>query len=63
MTPPLPPLIERILFTEEQIQERIRQVAAEVTEKYRGPEFETDRRSQGLDLLFGGAGSSDRDPN
>ena len=36
MTPPLPPLIERILFTEEQIQERIRQVAAEVTEKYRG---------------------------
>ncbi len=30
-----PPNIERILFTEEQIQERIRAVAAEISEKYR----------------------------
>ncbi len=31
-----PPGIERILFTEEQIQQRIREVAAEISEKYRG---------------------------
>jgi hypoxanthine phosphoribosyltransferase len=36
MTPPLPPFIERVLFTEEQIQDRIRQVASEVSAKYRG---------------------------
>lgn len=31
-----PPGIERILFTEEQIQERIREVAAEISERFRG---------------------------
>lgn len=31
-----PPGIERILFTEEQIQQRVREVAAEISEKYRG---------------------------
>ena len=31
-----PPGLERILFTEEQIQQRVREVAAEVSEKYRG---------------------------
>ena len=30
------PDIERILFTEEQIRQRIREVAAEISEKYRG---------------------------
>jgi hypoxanthine phosphoribosyltransferase len=30
------PAIERVLFTEEQIDERIRQVAAEISERYRG---------------------------
>ena len=31
-----PPDIERVLFTEEQIEQRIREVAAEISEKYRG---------------------------
>lgn len=31
-----PPNIEKILFTEEQIAERIREVAAEISERYRG---------------------------
>jgi hypoxanthine phosphoribosyltransferase len=31
-----PPGIERILFTEEQIQQRIREVADEISERYRG---------------------------
>ncbi len=31
-----PPGLERILFTEEQIRERIREVAAEISAKYRG---------------------------
>ncbi len=30
------PEIERVLFTEEQIRQRIREVAAEISEKYRG---------------------------
>lgn len=30
------PVIERVLFTEEQIQRRIQEVAAEITERYRG---------------------------
>jgi hypoxanthine phosphoribosyltransferase len=36
MTRPLPPGIERILFTEEQVQQRIREVAAEISKKYQG---------------------------
>jgi hypoxanthine phosphoribosyltransferase len=36
MTKPLPPGIERILFTEEQVQQRIREVAGEISAKYRG---------------------------
>ncbi|MCW5979765.1 MAG: hypoxanthine phosphoribosyltransferase [Bryobacteraceae bacterium] len=36
MNPPLPPGVEKVLFTEEQIRRRIAEVAAEVTEKYRG---------------------------
>lgn len=35
----LPPEIERILYTEEQVQERIREVAAEISEKFRGREL------------------------
>ena len=36
MASPAPPGIDRILFTEEQVAERIREVAAEISEKYRG---------------------------
>jgi hypoxanthine phosphoribosyltransferase len=36
MSVPLPPGIERVLFTEEEIHRRIQEVAAEITEKYRG---------------------------
>jgi len=36
MSTPLPPNIERVIYTEQQIQRRIREVAAEVSEKYRG---------------------------
>ena len=36
MSVPLPPGIERVLFNEEEIYQRIREVAAEITEKYRG---------------------------
>ena len=36
MTDGLTPDIERILFTEEQIHERIGEVGAEISEKYRG---------------------------
>ena len=36
MSAPLPPDIERVLYTEEQISHRIREVAAEISEKYRG---------------------------
>jgi hypoxanthine phosphoribosyltransferase len=35
----VPPNIERILFTEEQIQERVKAVAADISEKYRGREL------------------------
>jgi hypoxanthine phosphoribosyltransferase len=35
----LPPEIERILYTEEQVQERIRELAAEISEKFRGREL------------------------
>lgn len=34
--PALPPGIERVLYTEQQIERRIREVAAEISEKYRG---------------------------
>jgi hypoxanthine phosphoribosyltransferase len=36
MSAPLPPGIERILFSEEQIRHRIREVAAEISARYRG---------------------------
>ena len=36
MKPPLPPEVERVLYTEEQIGERIREVAAEISGKFRG---------------------------
>jgi hypoxanthine phosphoribosyltransferase len=36
MTQTPPPGIERILFTEQQIQQRIREVAAEISARYRG---------------------------
>jgi len=36
MSVPLPPGTERVLFTEEEIYRRIREVAAEITGKYRG---------------------------
>ena len=35
-TPEAPPGIERILFPEEQVDQRIREVAAEISAKYRG---------------------------
>lgn len=35
MSLPFPPQIERVLYTEEQIDERITQVAAEITARYR----------------------------
>ena len=33
---PAPPAIDRILFTEDQVNQRIREVAAEISAKYRG---------------------------
>ena len=36
MSPPVVPPIERILFTEEQIRQRIREVGAEITHRYQG---------------------------
>jgi len=36
---PMAPEIERILYTEEQVSERIAEVAAEISEKYRGREL------------------------
>jgi hypoxanthine phosphoribosyltransferase len=38
-SPSSPPGLERVLFTEEQVAGRIRQVAAAITEKYRGREL------------------------
>ncbi|MEO8128287.1 MAG: hypoxanthine phosphoribosyltransferase [Bryobacteraceae bacterium] len=35
----IPPHLDRILFTGEQIQERVKAVAGEITEKYRGREL------------------------
>lgn len=35
----VPPNIDRVLFTEEQIRERVKAVAEEITEKYRGREL------------------------
>jgi hypoxanthine phosphoribosyltransferase len=32
----LPPEFERVLYTEEQVEQRIREVAAEISQKYRG---------------------------
>ena len=37
--PVSPPAVERVLFTEEQIRARIREVAAEISERYRGREL------------------------
>src|SRR5579872_7301159 len=39
MTPETPPGIDRILFTEEQIENRIDAVAAEISERYKGKEL------------------------
>lgn len=36
---PVPPEIERILFTEEQVERRIAEVGAEISNKYRGGEL------------------------
>jgi hypoxanthine phosphoribosyltransferase len=36
MTKPIAPEIDRVLFTEEQVNARVREVAAEISEKYRG---------------------------
>jgi len=36
MSAATPPGVERILFTEEQIETRIREVAAEISRKYAG---------------------------
>ena len=39
MTKPIAPEIDRVLFTEEQVNARIREVAAEISEKYRGKDL------------------------
>ncbi len=39
MNRPLPPGVERVLFTEEQIRKRIREVAGEISAKYGGREL------------------------
>jgi len=39
MTKPMAPEIERVLFTEEQVNERVREVAAEISAKYRGKDL------------------------
>ena len=39
MTAPLPAGVERVLFTEDQVNQRIREVAAEISERYRGREL------------------------
>src|SRR5262249_33976305 len=36
MSPPVVPGVERVLFTEEQIDQRIREVAAEISKRYHG---------------------------
>jgi hypoxanthine phosphoribosyltransferase len=36
MNPPVAPNVERVLFTEEQISERIREVAAKISQDYQG---------------------------
>ena len=36
---PVPPEIERVLFTEEQVEQRIAEVGEEITSKYRGGEL------------------------
>lgn len=36
---PVPPEIERVLFTEEQVEQRIAEVGAEISNKYRGGEL------------------------
>jgi len=35
MNPPYPPAIDRVLYTEAQIEQRIREVAADITQRYR----------------------------
>ena len=39
MKTPALPMIERVLFTEEQVNQRIREVAAEISAKYRGKDL------------------------
>ncbi len=39
MSAPQPPGVERVLFTEEQILQRIREVASEISARYRGREL------------------------
>ena len=39
MTKPIAPEIDRVLFTEEQVNQRIREVAAEISAKYRGKDL------------------------
>jgi hypoxanthine phosphoribosyltransferase len=36
MSQELPPGVERVLFTEDQVQERIREIARQISDKYRG---------------------------
>ncbi len=36
---PVPPEIDRVLFTEEQVEQRIAEVGAEISDKYRGGEL------------------------
>jgi hypoxanthine phosphoribosyltransferase len=36
---PVPPEIERVLFTEEQVEQRIAEVGAQISDKYRGGEL------------------------
>ena len=53
---------ERILFTEEQVAARIREVAAEISEKLSRAGFEADRRAERLGVFSDRAGARHRDP-
>ena len=55
------PAIERVLFTEEQVAARIREVAAEISEKYRGRELKLIAVLKGAVFFPDRTGARDRD--
>jgi len=52
--------IERVLFTEEQVSARIKEVAAAISEKYRGRELKLIAVLKRRGLFSDGAGAGDR---